>query len=181
MSTPFQIGIDWGTHSSKICVVDPKGDYLAGTLFNSALLHHGDDLVFAPKGKVNEDELVRSLKSDLIQHSLSVPFWSRDDRPDSGTSLGEAVVFSLCCLLSESRRWLAKEYGEPDFRQVEIGFSLPNWLAEETRKATIAVAHFCEAVGVAIHIVSTKSPHDLPAPGKPFSIPKLKQWVTDAL
>lgn len=130
---------------------------------------------------MNEDELVRSLKSDLIQHSLSVPFWSRDDRPDSGTSLGEAVAFSLCCLLSESRRWLAKDYGEADYRQIEIGFSLPNWLAEETRKATIAAAHFCEAVGVAIHIVTTKSPHELPAPGKAFSIPTLKQWVAEAL
>jgi hypothetical protein len=180
MSTPFQIGIDWGTHSSKICIVDPKGDYLAGPLFSSALQHRGDDLVFSPKGKINEDELVRSLKSDLIQHSLSVPFWSRDDRPDSGTSLGEAVAFSLICLLTESRRWLGKDYGEVDFRRVELGFSLPNWLAEDTRRATIAVGHFCEAVRVAVRIVVGQKAADLPAPGKTFSIPRLKQWVADA-
>jgi hypothetical protein len=180
MSATFQVGIDWGTHSSKICIVDPKGEYLTGPLFSSALLHHGDDLVFAPKGKIKEDELVRSLKSDLIQHSLSVPFWSRDDRPDSGTSLGEAVAFSLICLLSESRRWLAKDYGEVDFGQVEVGFSLPNWLAEDTRRATIAAGHFCEAVEVAIHIAASQKATDLPAPGKPFSISRLKQWIADA-
>src|ERR1017187_5134900 len=180
MSTPFQIGIDWGTHSSKICIVDPKGDYWAGPLFSSALQHRGNDLVFSPKGKIDEDELVRSLKSDLIQHSLSVPFWSRDDRLDSGTSLGETVAFSLICLLTESRRWLGKDYGELDFRRVELGFSLPNWLAEDTRKATIAAGHFCEAVRVAVRVVVGQKAADLPAPGKPFSISSLKQWVADA-
>lgn len=181
MSAPFQVGVDWGTHSSKICIVDPKGGYLAGPLLSSALLHRGDDLVFAPKGKVNEDELVRSLKSDLIQHSLSVPFWSKDDRPDSGTSLGEAVAFSLICLLSECKRLVTKDYGVTDFGQVEVGFALPNWLAEETRKATIAAKHFCEAVTVAVYIVSAETIPELPTPGKPFPIPKIKRWLADAL
>jgi len=180
MSTPFQIGIDWGTHSSKICIVDAKGVYLAGPLFSSVLQHCGAALVFSPKGEINEDELVRSLKSDLIQHSLSVPFWSQDDRPDSGTSTGEAVAFSLICLLSESRRWFAMDYGEVDFRQVELGFALPNWLAEDTRRATIAAGHFCEAVRVAVHIVTGQKAADLPAPGKPVPISSLKQWVADA-
>ena len=146
----------------------------------SDLQHRGDDLVFSPKGKINEDEVVRSLKSDLIQHSLSVPFWSRDDRPDSGTSLGEAVAFSLICLPSEGRRWLGKDYGTVDFRQVELGFSLPNWLAEDTRRATIAAGHFCEAAKVAVRIVVGQKAADLPAPGKAFSIFSLKQWVADA-
>lgn len=123
---------------------------------------------------------MRSLKSDLIQHSLSVPFWSQDDRPDTGTSLGEAVAFSLVCLLSESRRWLRQGYGEVDFREVEIGFSLPNWLAEDTRRATIAAAHFCQAVTVAVYTVTSHRIADLPAPGKPFSIISLKQLIADA-
>lgn len=180
MSAQFQVGIDWGTHSSKICIVDLKRNYLSGPLFSSALLHHGDDLVLAPKGRINEHELVRSLKSDLIQHSRSVQFWSRDDRPDSGTSLGEAVAFSLICLLSESRRWLRRDYGEVDLRQVEVGFSMPNWLAEDTDRATIAAGRFCEATRVAIHIIARQKAVDTPAPGEPFSISRLKQLVADA-
>jgi hypothetical protein len=180
MSAGFQVGIDWGTHSSKICVADPKGDYIAAPLLSSDLLYRDEHLVFSPKGKLNPEDLVRGLKRDLIEHSLSVVFWGRDDRPNSGTSLGEAVAFSLMNLLAESKRQLAKAHPTASFLEAELGFSFPNWLAEDTRKATIAAESFCEAVGVAVHVVASRPIEGLPAPGKAFSIKTLKEWTADA-
>ena len=179
MSVKCHIGIDWGTHSSKICLAVPPTDY-APTLFSSDLLHENDQLVFSPTGEFRPENIVRRLKSDLIEHSLRFPFWSTDDRPDTGTSLGEAVVFSIMCLLTASRRQLHKEHRSVDFRTVELGFSFPNWLAEDDRKATAAAQSFCEAVSVAVTIVTTECVKALPAPGKPFSIATLKAIVDKA-
>jgi hypothetical protein len=180
MSTRCCIGIDWGTHSSKICVADPGEKYLVAPLLSSDLLRQGDCLVFSPAGHSNEEDVVRRLKRDLIEHSLSIPFWGKDDRPDSGTSLGEAVVFSLTCLIAEGRR-LASARGARDFTETEVGFSFPNWLAEETRQAAIAVTSFCQAVQAAVHIAVEERTEDLPAAGVPFPIRRLKESVAAAM
>jgi len=180
MSARFQIGIDWGTHSSKICVAELGGNYLAAPLLSSDLLYRNEGLTFSPKGRLNPEDLVRGLKRDLIEHSLSVLFWGKDDRPNSGTSLGEAVAFSLINLIAESKRQLDDAHPGADFLEAELGFSFPNWLAEDTRKATIAARSFCEAVGVAVHAVNSRPLETLPVPGKPFSIKMLKEWIVEA-
>ncbi len=179
MSIKCHIGIDWGTHSSKICLTVPPKDY-APALFSSDLLHENDQLVFHPTEQHSQENLVQHLKSDLISQSLRFPFWSTDDRLDTGTSLGQAVVFSIMCLLTASRRMLHKEHRGVDFRTVELGFSFPNWLAEDDRKATAAARSFCEAVSVAVTIVTRERLEALPAPGKPFSIAILKAMVDKA-
>ena len=176
MSDKYLIGIDWGTHSSKICLAVTPTDYVP-TLFSSDLLYENDQLVFSPTGKFSQDNLVKHLKSDLIEQSLRVLFWGKDNRPDTGTSLGEAVVFSIMCLLTASRRQFQKEHRNADFCTIELGFSFPNWLAENNRKATEAAQNFCEAVSVAVTIVTTERIEALPEPGKPFSIATLKAMV----
>jgi len=182
MAARYQIGIDWGTHSSKICVADHKGKYLPPVLMSSDLLRDGERLVFSPKvsSAQDKDNFVRRLKGDLIQHIGRIQFWGRDDRPDSGTSLGEAVVFSLVCLLAEGNRMLAKMKALDGLDQTEVGFSFPNWLAEESRQASEAAQSFCDAVKAAIHIVSAHPMDELPTPGKAFSIHTLKEWTSSA-
>jgi hypothetical protein len=147
---------------------------------SSDLLHDGGCLVFSPKASSvqDKDNLIRRLKGDLIQHIGRIPFWGRDDRPDSGTSLGEAVVFSLVCLLAEGNRMLAKVKAQPGPDQTEVGFSFPNWLAEESRQASEAAQNFSDAVTVAIHIVSAHPIDELPVRGKAFSIQTLKEWTS---
>src|SRR5216684_8120809 len=102
------VGIDWGTHSSKwACSSGDRGQYLRGMpIHGSEILHENGELTFSPpeeKTAKNEDVLVRSLKGVLIHDPLGASFWD-SPRADTGTSLGEVVVFSLCCLLGDAKR-----------------------------------------------------------------------------
>src|SRR5438445_27343 len=92
MSADYYVGIDWGTHSSKWSVVSSTGTYVE--LISSNLYCSPDKLVLSPKDEgAHEDALVRRLKGVLIQDPLGQDFWGAQ-RQDTGTSLGEAVVFS---------------------------------------------------------------------------------------
>ncbi len=174
------LGIDWGTHSAKWAV------RLAGTkeiapkmpLYSSDLARTGDSLTFSPDSTtIDEDSLITSIKSRLIQDPLGQDFWD-SDRRDTGTSLGQAVAFSLCCLLNDAVSHITRNVGA---YPIEIGFSFPNWLVEDTKAARVAVRHFRQAVGVAVNLLGHVPTNELPLPQMSFPIIRWKDLVRQVL
>jgi hypothetical protein len=176
------LGLDWGTHSSKWACFDASTKQFHGNLpiYSSDLGCNGEALTFAPQeGTLDEDYVVRELKQELIRAPLSSYFWD-SDRPDTGTSLGEAVAFSLCCLLGDAHRQISSQLHSNWSKDLEVGFSFPNWLVEKQRGARIAVKNFCEAVAVALYIFSCVGTDDLPQLGEAFPIRHWKDLVRQA-
>jgi hypothetical protein len=166
------VGVDWGTHSSKVCIATPAGKYTVLPICSSDVLREGECLIFAPLAVADEDDLARGLKGDLISHVMKQQFWGIEDRLDTGTTLGEAVTFSLCCLLSA-----AATINGNNLRGAELGFSFPNWIADQGRRSALAARAFLEAVQVAVHLVGTFPLSELPRPGSLYSIPHWKRLV----
>src|SRR5256885_90119 len=100
MNTGAFLGIDWGTHSSKwACYEARRGAYVSEfPLYSSDLMSKDEFLTFGTT-LLNDDDGARALKGLLINDPLGVSFWE-SQRHDANTSLGEAVSFSLCCLLT---------------------------------------------------------------------------------
>lgn len=171
------VGIDWGTHSSKwACFSPATGEYQREfPLYASDVLKQRDSLVFAPPEGSKEEHLTRGLKGVLIHDPLGSAFWSRDPRQDTGTSLGEAVSFSLCCLIADA---ISKTGGPKQQRR--IGVSFPNWLVDDDRRVRAAARNFREAVAVAMEIASTVDLDRLPSPTADFSIPVWRSMVAEA-
>ncbi len=126
-----------------------------------------------------EDLLIRSLKGVLIRDPLGALFWD-SPRVDTGTSLGEAVVFSLCCLLGDAKKRIIAQLGTEKLPEIEIGFSFPNWVVEHGRGPKTASKHFREAVAVAVELFSRVPTPELPHPGRSFPIPKWKDLIKDS-
>lgn len=177
MSRVF-IGVDWGTHSSKLWIAHDR-KVLDAPIFSSDMLCVDGTLTFSHQPQTDDDGPLRGLKSFLINDSLATPFWSREDRLDTGTSLGEAVTFSVVCLLAEAKRIVEKRT-DASFNESELGFSFPNWLAEDSKKASTAAKNFCEAAQAAMEIVVTLAGPDLPKPGKAFQVAQWKRIVEAA-
>ena len=71
-------------------------------LYNSDLLCDGDSITFSPPDDAGDEQsITRGLKGLLITDPRGTPFWDVD-REDTETSLGEAVAFSMCCLLNDA-------------------------------------------------------------------------------
>ena len=125
MPNDCHIGIDWGTHSSKLCI-----HYglrcIAAPIFSSDIVSTRGRIVFGPEEHPKQDQIVRGLKGDLIKNSLTEQFWGNQSRPDTGTSLGEAVALSLTCLVAEAKRLLTVAGAGSAFADAELGFSFPN-------------------------------------------------------
>ena len=188
MSKPSQtklfLGIDWGTHSSKwACASGDGGNYLKGMpIHRSELLCSNDELTFSPSednAAKNEDLLVRSLKGVLIRDPMGALFWD-SPRVDTGTTLGEAVVFSLCCLLADAKRRIIGQLGTDKLPELEIGFSFPNWVVEHGRGPKIASKHFREAVAVAMELFDQAPLGELPHIARSFPITRWKDIVKDS-
>jgi hypothetical protein len=178
------LGVDWGTHSSKwSCSIGDREYLKRMPTFYSELLHENGELTFAPSeerwAKI-EDSLRRSLKGVLILDPLGASFWD-SVRMDTGTSLGEAVAFSLCCLLADAKRHITAHTDVKEFADVELGFSFPNWVVEQGRFAKAASKQFREAVAVAVELMSRLGGDDLPRPDLPFKISKWRAHVKEAL
>ena len=174
------LGIDWGTHSAKWAgrfVGD--GDFVSNMpLYSSDLARTDDSLTFSPDPvTLDEDSLITSVKERLIQDPLGQDFWG-SDRLDTGTSLGEAVAFSLCCLLSDA---VSHIEGNVGVCPIDIGFSFPNWLVEDTKEAKAAVKHFRQAVEVTVNLLGHVPSNELPQPQKSFPIIRWKDLVGQAL
>jgi hypothetical protein len=148
-------------------------------LYNSDLLCDGDSIVFSPDEDVNNEEsVVRGLKGLLIVDPRGTPFWDAD-REDTRTSLGEAVAYSMCCLLTDAFSSLPSLNGDEPRRR--IVFSFPNWLVDKSLDSQAATQRFCEAVSVAMQIVfCSTSLRGLPLPHKKFSIKAWKELVSTA-
>jgi len=178
------LGIDWGTHSSKwACSSGDGGQYLRGMpIHGSEILHENGELTFSPleeKTAKNEDVLVRSLKGVLIHDPLGASFWD-SPRADTGTSLGEVVVFSLCCLMGDAKRRIVEQTGIEGPFEIEVGFSFPNWVVERGRGPKTASKHFREAAAVALELFSRLPVENLPRPGRGFKIATWKEYVRDS-
>src|SRR5258708_5024763 len=132
MSLTSFLGVDWGTHSSKwSCYLPDQKTYFSNLpLYSSDLTCKDGSLLFGIEAS-SDDDGVRGLKGVLINDPLGGSFWTTE-RLDTGTSLGEAVSFSLCCLLVDAL--FAIGYQPGSGREVGIGFSFPNWLVDTGRK-----------------------------------------------
>jgi hypothetical protein len=163
------LGIDWGTHSSKwACYLHDREKYSKSfPLYSSDITCANNTLTFGEE-LANDDDGVRGLKGVLITDPLGGSFWE-SSRLDTGTSLGAAVSFSLCCLLAN-----AFEQLKLSNREVEIAFSFPNWLVDTGKKTAAAARNFREAAAVAVHLVNTLPSSQLPKPGRRYAA---QDWV----
>lgn len=177
-STSF-VGVDWGTHSSKwACYLPDEEHYLPILpLYSSDLACNSDSIIFGIEA-ASDDAGVHALKAVLINDPLGGSFWD-SERLDTGTSLGEAVSFSLCCLVADALAQIDEKRGRD--RGIDIGFSFPNWLVDKGRRVEAAAKNFREAAAVAIHIAATVNHSELPRPGNEFSIQAWRGLVRAAL
>lgn len=170
-------GIDWGTHSSKWAFLPSPEESVpvAGPIRSSLLAADGETLTFCPNPDIPRTHSVaRSVKRLIIDDPFGA-FWE-GEREDTWTSLGEAVAFSLCCLLGDLRAELVKgNPGVSHYDFVDIGFSLPNWVQEDDPKQRAALRHFHQAVMVAMELFTNIAPGNLPTPGRPYPIARWRE------
>jgi len=175
MPADYFIGIDWGTHSSKWSLVSNSGTRVE--LISSNLFCSPNELILSPKeGDGDRDQVVRRLKGVLIQDPLGQDFWGAQ-RKDTGTSLGEAIAFSLCSLICASIGRARKDAVDADYGDIELGLSFPNWIADRDRGSLVAAQNFCEAVDVAVRVLSDQRQQELPLPHRSFAKAKWKEMV----
>jgi hypothetical protein len=177
----LQLGIDWGTHSSKwACSSGSSRSFMPTMpLYNSDLMCEEDSITFSPHDDAGDERSIRrGVKGLLINDPRGTPFWDVD-REDTGTSLGEAVAFSMCCLLNDAISSIPTSLHRSN-PNLEIVFSFPNWLVDQSRDSKAATQRFCDAVSVALHIVAVTNSKDLPSPHKKFSIRSWKALVNGA-
>lgn len=173
------LGIDWGTHSSKwACYLPARKAYLRNLpLYSSDLTCKDGTLMFGVES-ASDDAGGRGLKGVLINDPLGGSFWGAQ-RLDTETSLGEAVSFSLCCLIANALTQINEQVGAE--QAIDIGFSFPNWLVDKGRKVEAAAKNFREAAAVAVHIAATVNESDLPRPEVPFPISTWRSLVAAAI
>lgn len=143
------LGIDWGTHSSKWVIQTDSGNSVIGPIWDSSVCRIDDSLhMFTLDERFNNPARETALKRKLIQDP-DQPFWE-GHRPKLGTTLGEAVVFSLLCLLFDAQNSFEKK-GETlaHTGELTIRFSHPNWISEDNIRA---LGCYRDAVAVAASI-----------------------------
>ena len=166
------VGVDWGTSSSKTICRRRDGYFFPHQpIFSSNLVHNHNRLTFAPNDDYSEPQS-KPLKEILIQDPLGQPFWD-SDRLDIDASLGDAIAFSLCCLLVDAIDRL------PLDSAIELGFSFPNWLADPTEETLAAASNYRDAVAVAIELYAENPTDKLPHPGNSFPLRQWKEMVTN--
>jgi len=143
------LGIDWGTHSSKWAFQTESGNPVIGSIWDSSVYRLDDRLhLFTLDRGFQAPRRETALKRRLIQDP-GQPFWD-GIREQLGVTLGEAVVFSILCLLLDAKRTLAaRRKSLLQEGSLVIRFSHPNWIAEDTVRA---LGCFRDAAVVAMHI-----------------------------
>jgi hypothetical protein len=176
------LGIDWGTHSSKWFCNLPSASRLAGRIHSSVLERKDNSLCFSPGRNEQGTRKISSLKGKLILDPLGQSFWDAE-RPDTGTSLGAATVFSLAALLNDATKEVVKKEGAKDSlaTSVEIAFALPNWVNDDDEEARAPFKHFHQAVMVALTLWQNSPQSSLPSPGLSYEITQLEGAVKSAM
>jgi hypothetical protein len=170
------LGIDWGTHSSKwACYQSSRRIYHRKLPLYSSDLNSSDGKMMFGQELIRDDDGVRGLKSVLINDPLGSSFW-KTERLDINVSLGEAVSFSITCLLADALTELSLQS-----KGAQICFSFPNWLVDNSRKTQAAAANFREAAAVAIAVVAENGLENLPKPGQFYSIAHWKELVNGVI
>lgn len=173
------VGVDWGTHSSKWAYY--RGEALnrpvVGPIRASNLIRIENNLIFSPTGDhLRRASPIRSIKKLIIADPAG-PFWE-GVRDDTQTTLGEAVVFSLCSLLADLRSDLAQNGIEfYETKPLDVGFSLPNWVEENDEAQRVGLNRFHQAVMVALDLFVRLATRELPQPGKQFPIRAWREMV----
>lgn len=143
------LGIDWGTHSSKWAYQMATANPVVGSIWDSAVTCIDGKLsMFTLEEHYQDQRRELGLKRKLIQDP-DQSFWE-GPRPKLGTTLGEAVVFSLLVLLSDATTQLAKRgKGLLEVSPLSVRFSHPNWISADNVRA---LSCFRDAVVVALGI-----------------------------
>ena len=150
------LGIDWGTHSSKWVIQTDSGNSVIGPIWDSSVCRIDDSLhMFTLDERFNNPARETALKRKLIQDP-DQPFWE-GHRRKLGTTVGEAVVFSLLCLLFDAQNSFEKK-GETlaHTGELTIRFSHPNWISEDNIRA---LGCYRDAVAVAASIFLEGADH----------------------
>jgi hypothetical protein len=121
---------------------------VVGSIWDSSICRGGDNLQILTLDREfpGQDREV-ALKRKLIQDP-DQSFWE-GPRPKLGVTLGEAVVFSILCLLLDAKRTLASRRSRFQASSLVIRFSHPNWVSEENVRA---LGSFRDAAVVAMSI-----------------------------
>jgi hypothetical protein len=154
----YYLGIDWGTHSSKWVVQTDSRSPVIGPIWDSAVCCLDDSLhMFTLDERFDNPAREMALKRKLIQDP-DQPFWE-GHRPKLGSTLGEAVVFSLLCLLFDAQNALEKK-GKTLIHDgpLTLRFSHPNWISEDNIRA---LSYYRDAVAVAVSIFVQGAQHKI--------------------
>src|ERR1700730_8928093 len=100
------LGIDWGTHSSKWAFQSDASSPVIGPIWDSSVCRIDGYLQMFTLDQRHQDAGREvALKRKLIQDP-DQSFWE-GTRPKLGTTLGEAIVFSILTLLLDADKTLA--------------------------------------------------------------------------
>jgi hypothetical protein len=153
--TQALIGVDWGTHSSKWTWALPESDsteQIQGQfkiLRSDVCLDSASNCILMSVEAPTTGSIYESgIKGRLIRDP-DAAFWG-GTRKRIRLTLGELVSFSLWSLLSEAYQNLRDNTGmDPD--EVEVRFSLPNWVGS-IAEAAVARTSYEQAARVACRI-----------------------------
>lgn len=176
------VGIDWGTHSSKWFVEsqDEEREF-SPVILDSALSLENENLVFIGD-RQGLKRKVADLKQVLIVDPLGPDFWEAP-RYDTKTSLGEVVAFSLVSILGHLKKTKGRDFLKPSQeRSISVRFSAPNWV-EPTEPQKKAIQNFGSAAAIALYIAcgGIVDMPDIPVAGEPYPISKWKRACCEAL
>jgi hypothetical protein len=179
MTNKINVGIDWGTQSSKWFVEVLTGEWeFSPVILDSALSVENENLVFIGDKQGLEKKVI-GLKRKLLSDPLGPDFWEAP-RHDTKTSLGEAVAFSLASILGHLKKMKGGHLINPSKEQsVSIRFSAPNWV-NPTEDQKMAIQNFGSAAAAALCIVCSGNV-DTPVAGESYPINKWKQLCRETL
>lgn len=179
MINEVNLGIDWGTHSSKWFVEPLEGEQkFSPVILDSALSVEDENLLFIGEKQGLKRKIV-DLKQVLIVDPLGPDFWDAP-RYDTKTSLGEVVAFSLASILGHFKMMKGEHLIKAsEEHRVSVRFSAPNWV-EPTEAQKKAIQNFSSAAAVALNI-SCSGNVDTPIAGEPYPISRWRQLCRESL
>jgi hypothetical protein len=148
------IGIDWGTHSSKVYTFDSRTNTgTLGSIIDSTLYFSKQrEIVGISEGfrNMGEEDFLPNhfpIKRQMILNP-NISFWEGKS-DDTNLTLGASITLSLLALLREA----IKDIGSENRNKIaDICFSFPNWSPELDINHNIAQRKFRQAAYFAVSI-----------------------------